>query len=112
MVLFGARDCPWCVKVRRNYLAPLNKPTAELKVVAREVDIESSEALIDFSGKTTSHRAFAQSRGVRFTPVVAFFDASGRDLAEPMLGMSSEDFYGAYLEERLIEARRRAAIAP
>ncbi len=112
VILFGAPDCSWCVKVRRNYLAPLNKPTAELKILAREIDIESDERLTDFAGKSISHRAFARARGVRFTPVVVFFDARGDELAESILGMASEDFYGAYLEERLITARDRTIRQP
>lgn len=108
VILFGTRECPWCAKVRRNYLAPLNRPTAQMQVVAREIDIEADARLVDFTGAATSHRAFAQARRIRFVPLVAFFDARGNQLAEPILGMASEDFYGAYLEERLTAARERS----
>lgn len=105
VVLFGTRDCPWCAKVRRNYLAPLNRPGADWQVVVREIDIESNEPLRDFTGNATNHRAFAQTQRIRFVPVVAFFDARGNPIAAPIVGMSSEDFYGAYLQERLDTAR-------
>lgn len=105
VVLFGTRDCPWCSKVRRNHLAPLNRPDADLKVLVREIDIESNERLRDFTGSATTHRGFAQAHRIRFVPVVAFFDERGNPIAEPIVGLSSEDFYGAYLLERIHAAR-------
>lgn len=35
------------------------------------------------------------------------YGGKGEQLAEPIVGMSSEDFYGAFLEDRLATATRR-----
>ncbi len=98
VVLYGTATCPWCAKVRRNYLAPLARTGAAVVI---EIDLEHAMPLKDFSGRATDHRTFARSQQVRVMPTVAMYGGSGEALAEPLIGMSSEDFYGAYLEERL-----------
>jgi hypothetical protein len=43
-------------------------------------------------------------------PLVIAFDGRGERLAEPLIGLTSEDFYGFYLE-RLIDTAWRAVQA-
>ena len=108
LVLFSVADCPWCARLRRDYLFPMQKnPDDRRRVVMREIGIDSSEALVDFNGRTTTHAAFARSIGARFSPTVAFFAADGTEAAERLIGYNNPDFYGAYLERR-IEAARAA----
>ncbi len=103
VVLYGTATCPWCAKVRRNYLAPLAGTGAAVFI---EIDLEVAMPLKDFSGRATDHRTFARSQQVRIMPTVAMYGPKGEALAEPLISMSSEDFYGAYLEERLAIATR------
>ncbi len=106
VVLFGTASCPWCAKVRRNYLAPLTRnPAAAIVIV--EIDPEVTLPLNDFAGRATDHRSFARSERVRLVPTLVIYGPNGEQLAQPLVGMSSDDFYGAYLEERLAEAAKR-----
>ena len=106
LVLFSVADCPWCARLRRDYLFPMQKnPDDRRRVVMREIGIDSSEALVDFKGRATTHAEFARSIGARFSPTVAFFAADGTEVAERLIGYNNPDFYGAYLERRIDAAR-------
>jgi thioredoxin-related protein len=113
VVLYGTKTCPWCAKVRQNYLAPLTRNADAAKRLAIvEVDPETTSPLHDFSGRATDHRTFARTQSVRLVPTVQFYGKGGVRLADPLVGMSSEDFYGAYLGERLAVAAERAKTIP
>ncbi|MEJ2655267.1 MAG: hypothetical protein P8Z69_08205, partial [Acidihalobacter sp.] len=52
-------------------------------------------------------RDFARRYHVSFTPTVLLLDAKGRLLAKPLVGLTTEDFYGAFLDEAIDEAVAR-----
>lgn len=107
VTLFGTTDCPWCKRVRREYLLPMMKnPDDRARVIFREVDIESPARLVDFQGRGSTHREFASRLGVRFTPVIAFYGPDGAPVAEKIVGFSG-DFFGAYLEDKINEGHAK-----
>jgi thioredoxin-related protein len=102
VVLFSTTGCPWCERVRREYLQPmLANPDDRARILVREIDVDGSEPLTDFAGAPSSHAAFAARYAVRFTPTVMVFGPEGRTLAPPLIGFSTADYYGYYLEERI-----------
>lgn len=106
VVLYSRKDCPYCETVRRDYLAPLAAdPKFRGRVVVRQVNQDSQEALTDFQGKTTSHAAFAAQEKIRLVPVVAFYGPGGRQLAEAIVGTRLPDFYLAYLENAVDQSK-------
>ncbi|MSQ18163.1 MAG: thioredoxin [Betaproteobacteria bacterium] len=113
VVLYGTRTCPWCAKVRQNYLAPLTRnPELAKRLAIIEVDPEVTLPLNDFAGQATNHRAFAGAQRVRMVPTVQFYGKGGVRLADPLVGMPSEDFYGTYLDQRLAVAAERIKKMP
>jgi hypothetical protein len=48
----------------------------------------------------------ARKLGVRISPTVSFHGPAG-ELADRLVGYPSRDFYSAYLDERLEQARRK-----
>jgi thioredoxin-related protein len=104
LIAFTQAGCPYCAKVKRSYLIPLGTSAAwGNKVVMREVDIDSTTAVRDFVGRETTQREFARQHHITLVPTLMIFNARGEQLAEPLIGLTSEDFYGFYLE-RLIQA--------
>ncbi|MCY1208680.1 hypothetical protein D9M72_203140 [compost metagenome] len=97
--------CSYCDAVRRNYLGP---QAAAGEIAVRELDMTADTPLRDADGSLTTARAWAQAHQVRVAPTVLFLDRQGRAAAGPLRGMQP-DFYGAYLEQALDQAR--AAIA-
>lgn len=109
LVLFSTPGCPYCLEVRRNYLAPRVAEQAALPaptLLIREVDITSRAPLIDAQGGKTTQAEFAARFGVRVVPVVALFDERVQPLGDPLVGIDRSGFYEAYLS-RAIEAAQR-----
>lgn len=99
MVFFSAESCSYCKEVEELYLKPMYADAARRgKVMIRQVQIDSTGKLRDFSGKTTDAAGFARQYRVSLTPTIKFLDASGRELVPALVGVSSPDFYGSYLD--------------
>lgn len=96
----------FCEQARRQYIRPL---ASDAQWNARTLSIEVSRAqkLRDFDGVETTGAEIARRYGVRVYPTVVFVDSSGKTLADPIAGFTVPDFYGAYLEDRLQQARAR-----
>jgi hypothetical protein len=110
LVLFSTPGCPFCLEVRRNYLAPriaeqtaLAAPT----LLIREIDITSRSTLVDSQGRRTTHAEFAARFGVRLVPVVMLFDDRGQALTDPLVGIDRAGFYESYLSSAIEQAQRR-----
>lgn len=108
LVLFSQHGCPWCERARREVLLPIQKNEAyRSRITFRQIDIDENTAVRDFGGKTTTHAAFAREQGVQMYPTVLLFGPDGKRLAEPLVGFTGSDFYGAYLDQRIDQAMSR-----
>jgi len=102
VVLFSTAGCPWCQRVREEYLKPmLANPADRARIIVREIDMDGREPLADFSGLLTTHAAFASRHEVRFAPTVFVLGPGGEQLAAPLVGFGTADYYGYYLDERI-----------
>ena len=110
LVLFSLPGCPYCEIVRHSHLVPmLRDPQRAGLAVFRQIDIDGEHAVLDFTGRRTTHEAISRAHGMRSAPVVAFWDGEGKPVAENLAGMLLPDFYSAYLESALETARARLA---
>lgn len=104
VVLFSQVDCEFCAEERENYLKPLAALRRRELSVA-EVELDGPKKMRDWGGRLVLQGNFAKATGVRFAPTVMFFDAAGKSLADPVVGLS-RDFFGVYLEQRISVALR------
>lgn len=102
LVMVSLEGCPFCKVARQHYLAPLREQQG---VPVVQVDMRNAQSLIDFQGRRLSHDAQTRVWNVRLAPTVLFFGRQGREVAERLVGGYLPDFYGAYLDERLTQAR-------
>lgn len=111
IVLVSLAGCPHCEVVRRSHLLPLlpllRDAAEKPKAIIRQVEINGNERLRDFSGKEMSHAEFARHHKANIAPVVFFFNAKGELLTAPLIGSMIPDFYGAYFDAALNEARSK-----
>jgi thioredoxin-related protein len=110
LVLFSTPGCPFCLEVRRNYLAPRVTEQAALgapTLLIREIDITSRAPMVDAQGRRTTHAEFAAQFGVRLVPVAILFDDRGQVLTDPLVGIDRAGFYEAYLSSAIEQAQRR-----
>ncbi len=104
VLLVSLPGCPYCEVVRRNYLLPAQR---DASLHAWQLNIsDRSTPLVGFDGKATTAAAQIAAWKAGFTPTVLFLGPNGQELAERLVGLGSNDFYGAYLDERLATARK------
>jgi thioredoxin-related protein len=102
LVMVSLEGCPFCRVARENYLSPLRERHG-LAVV--QVDMRSKQMLKNFQGGLQSHDDWIRAQNVRVAPTVLFFGRAGVEIVERMAGGYIPDFYGAYLDERLRQAK-------
>ncbi|MBA3593253.1 MAG: hypothetical protein M3Q12_08220 [Pseudomonadota bacterium] len=104
VLLVSLPGCPYCEVVRRNYLLPAQRDGS---LQAWQLNIsDKTTPLVGFDGKATTATAQIAVWKAGFTPTVLFLGPQGQELAERLVGLGSNDFYGAYLDDRLATARK------
>lgn len=102
LIAFMQESCPYCAVARRDYLTALqNDPRWKNRVLIREIETDRSIALRDFSGAVTTHREFARAHEVRRVPTLIAFDADGKRVSPPIIGLLADDFYRLYIEQAI-----------
>lgn len=104
VVMVSLEGCVFCKIARQSHLSPMQRQGQPIV----QVDLRSTQPVIDFEGRATTHDELARRWRVSITPTLLFFGARGREVAERMEGAYQPDFYGPYLEDRL--SRSRAAL--
>ena len=102
VVMVSLAGCPFCKVARESYLAPLRLEQG-LPVV--QIDMRNRQNVTDFQGLTLTQDDLIRRWGVKVAPTVLFFGRGGTEIAERLAGGYIPDFYGAYLDERLKQAR-------
>ena len=102
VVLVSLPGCPFCERIRRSHLLPLQRERGQGVV---QLDLGTATSVIDFDGVQRSHDAVVRSWRVTMAPTVLMFDAAGAEIAERLVGAGLADFYAAYLDQRLQTAR-------
>lgn len=102
LVVFVGEHCSYCNRVLNEFLIPMSgNQEYKNKVVMRRIEQSGDDALRDFSGMATTHAEFASRNKIRFVPTVAVFDQAGQLLAKPLVGLTTVDYYGGYLDEMI-----------
>ncbi|MBU1664760.1 MAG: thioredoxin family protein [Gammaproteobacteria bacterium] len=102
LLVFVGAHCSYCETALKEFLIPMSGNADYLsKVVMRQVESTGFRDLKDFQGRKVSHRKFAGENGARLTPTVMIFDGEGRQLAKPVVGVTTLDYYGVYLDQAI-----------
>lgn len=108
LLLFSTPGCPYCERVRHEYLMPMHQDSAyNTRVIIREVTVGSTTPLIDFDGIPTTEGAYAAAHKVSIVPTVLVLDTRGNDASEAIVGLLIPDFYFGYLEAAIDEGVRK-----
>lgn len=103
VVMVSLDNCPYCRQVRQSHLGPMSRGGQ----VVVQIDMQHKETLTDWDGQTRSHGDWVKNRRISVAPTVLFFGPDGREVADRLEGASLPDFYGAYLDQRMAQARQR-----
>lgn len=105
LVLFTRRNCVFCDQILKEFLVPMqHNAEYDTKVIMRRIDVGSAAKLRLFSGKITTPALFAKANNIVLTPTIKLFDAEGNELTEPLIGLTTPDYYGGFLDQRIDEA--------
>ena len=119
VALFSLPGCPYCEAVRREQLRHLARGQSAQRLRVVEYELGDRTPFADAAARAhgpgnaadavapRSPAALAASLDIRVAPTVAFIGPDGKEVAERLVGYSSPDFYGAYLEQRIAQARSR-----
>ena len=108
LVLFSSPGCPYCERVKREYLVPMQQdPAYRNKVIIREVTVGANAPLTDFDGTVITEGAFAAFNNVFMVPTVKVLDTHGNEASEAIVGLLIADFYFGYLEAAIEEGTRK-----
>ena len=102
VVMVSLDGCPFCKVARDHYLAPLHREE-NLPIV--QIDMRGKRMVKNFKGQMVTHDAMVRAWGIKITPTVLFLGRGGQEVAERLVGGYLPDFYGAYLDERLLQSR-------
>jgi hypothetical protein len=105
LLFFSTAGCPFCIEVRRNYLAPRLQEGAG-RLLIREVEIVSRRSLIGLDGAAQTEADLAGRFGIRMVPVVQLVDASLAPIGRPLVGIDASGFYDGYLSAAIEQAQR------
>ncbi len=112
VLLYSATWCAWCTAVKDEFFQHMvDDPAYRERIILREVTIDSQIPLVDFAGSSGTHQDFATAGGVRLVPTVRFVDGGGQQLAAEMVGVTTLDYYGWYLDRRIEQALDRLRTA-
>jgi thioredoxin-related protein len=104
LVIFTSPTCPYCERIKREYLGPMHQdPAYRSRVIIREVTAASTTPLVGFDGKPTTEGAFAAANQVFMVPTVKIFDTHGAEASEAIVGLLTPDYYLGYLEAAIDE---------
>jgi len=104
MLLFTSPYCPYCERVKAEYLGPMvNDPAYRDKVIIRQIEAGSDWELVGFDGKKTTHGAFAAGQKIVLVPTIKIVDAQGKELAKPIVGFLTPDYYFGYIQDAMQE---------
>lgn len=102
LLVFVGANCSYCETALNEFLIPMSGNADYLaKVVMRRVESTGFRELRDFQGRKVSHRKFAGESGASLTPTVMVFDGEGRQLGKPVVGITTPDYYGFYLDQAI-----------
>ncbi|MFQ5642794.1 MAG: thioredoxin family protein [Thiogranum sp.] len=105
---FAADDCDYCTLLEEEILNPtLLDRDYDQRVLMRKLVLDPGIRIIDFTGKQTDATHLASRYKVFVTPTLLFVDRHGAELAERMVGVTTLEFYGGYLDQALDTARER-----
>jgi thioredoxin-related protein len=101
VVLVTLPNCSFCEYVKHEVMEPMIK-AGDLADVAlmRELSLQDY-SIIDFDGSKIKVNDFANRYSADFAPIMLFLSPNGDQLHKPIIGLSSRDYYGFYLEEAI-----------
>lgn len=108
LLVFTSPFCTYCDRVKADYLGPMvDDPAYRDQVIIRQIEAGGDEALVDFAGNKTTHGAYAARQKINMVPTIKVVDPEGRELAKPIVGFLTPDFYFGFILDAMNEGLKK-----
>lgn len=106
VLFFTATWCGYCKKLEENILNPLFERTdLESYGEFRQVVMDKSHWMMkDLNGQAIEMKTLGPALKIKVAPTTLFLNAQGQQIAEPIVGLTLEEFYPGNLEKSLNQA--------
>ncbi|MBO1923128.1 MULTISPECIES: thioredoxin fold domain-containing protein [Thiomicrorhabdus] len=107
VVIFAtATWCNYCKKLEQNILYPLLQTTdlEEYGHFSQLVLDKDHWMMKDFQGRDIEMKTLGPKLGVKVAPTTLIFDSQGNQIADPIIGLTLEEFYPGNLERAINQA--------
>lgn len=106
VIFYTATWCNYCKTLEENILHPLLETTnIEDYAEFRQVILDKSHwRMKDFAGNDIEMRSFGTLQKVRVAPTTLVYNNKGEVIAEPIIGLTLEEFYPGNLERAINNA--------
>ena len=105
LLMFSAPYCEYCQRMEEDFLQPmLVSGDYDGRVLIRKLSLSPGARVEDFDGRRVYAEKIASRYRVWVTPTVVFLDGDGRELTERLVGLSTPDFFGGYLDQAIESA--------
>ena len=102
VIMFHAEYCEYCKRLEADLLQPmLRSGDYDDKVLIRKIQIDGAYDMVNFNGQQIAASQLATLYDASMTPTLVFVDANGTEQAKKLLGYTSPDFFGAYLDRAI-----------
>jgi hypothetical protein len=109
-IMVSSAHCPWCGLVIQEQLIPRVRSPSGPKLDVVVFDLADTQLIrLSPPGNSPlqfSPQAWAQTHGYRLAPTLVMVGSACQPLFAPLVGYSSRDFYGAYLDDQVERAQR------
>ena len=103
VIFFTATWCNYCKKLEENILHPLLETTdIESYAEFRQIVMDKAHwRMKDFAGNDIEMKSFGPAQKVKVAPTTYIYNSKGELIAEPILGLTLEEFYPGNLEKAI-----------
>lgn len=110
---FTMHGCPFCEEIEEEVLRPmLISGDYDHKVLVRNIKIDEEDSvIIDFNGEKISYPELASRYNVYVAPTLVLVHGNGRAMGLEMVGVTTIDFYGIYLDQAIDQALKKVSMA-
>lgn len=106
VIMLSAEGCTYCIQMEEQFLRPMViSGDYEEKAILRKIEVGAE--LIDFAGRRVAVEEFAGRYRAFVTPTLLFLDSTGEALTDKMVGLTTPDFFGGYLDASIDDALAR-----
>lgn len=107
MLMISAEECPYCMVMESDYLAPLLRNRGyDSKVLIRKIHLDGFDDIIDFDGQLAAPTDISQRYKVWVTPTLLFLNSKGEEVQKRMVGLGVRDFVSDFIDQSIAAATK------